>query len=126
MLKRFGASSKHRKEAGALKSSAIIVTGGQPETNEEDPASIIEHNKVPPVCTEVLGVAFVYPEDTIGEIEVCRCVGLFFQGWGYRVGVPALVCSLGNSLYYRFGMPCVSTCLETSDGAQSFIFPSRN
>lgn len=49
MLKRFGASSKHRKAAGALKSPTIIVAG-QPETNEEEPASIIEHNKVTLVC----------------------------------------------------------------------------
>ena len=49
MLKRFGASSKHRKAAGALKSPTIVVAG-QPETNEEEPASIIEHNKVTFVC----------------------------------------------------------------------------
>lgn len=49
MLKRFGASSKSRKVAGALKSSAIFMTGGKPETDEEEPASIIENNKVTPV-----------------------------------------------------------------------------
>eukprot|EP00752_Nemacystus_decipiens_P016532 g14776.t1 len=43
MLKRFGASSKHQKAAGALKPS--IVVAGHPETNEEEPASIIENNK---------------------------------------------------------------------------------
>jgi len=46
MLKRYGASSKHRKAAGALQSSAIGVTSDQPETTHEEPLSIIENNKV--------------------------------------------------------------------------------
>lgn len=46
MLKRFGASSKHRKAGGVVQSSAIVMTGDQPETSHEEPASIIENNKV--------------------------------------------------------------------------------
>lgn len=65
MLKRFGASSKHRKAAGALKSS--IIMAGQPETNEEEPASTIENNKVTLVKTSGKGA---------------RCAGLLFEGNG--------------------------------------------
>lgn len=66
MLKRFGASSKHQKAAGALKSSAIVVTD-QPETDEEEPASIIENNKVTPDCKDLqwqsVCAAYIFTEE---------------------------------------------------------------
>lgn len=62
MLKRFGAS-KHRKAASALKSPAITVTVGQPETtSEEEPASIIENNKVNPMCEINTGEGIWHPD----------------------------------------------------------------
>lgn len=46
MLKRFGASSKNRKAGRVVQSSAKLTTSDQPETSLEEPASIIQNNKV--------------------------------------------------------------------------------
>ncbi len=51
MLKRYGASSKHRKAADPLQPSAISVTRDHPETTHEEPLSIIDNNKVNAVPT---------------------------------------------------------------------------
>lgn len=46
MLKRFGASSKKRNMGKFTRSTAIVVMADRPETSEDDPAVVLECNKV--------------------------------------------------------------------------------
>lgn len=46
MLKRFGACSKKRNMGKSTRPTSILVTGDRPENSEDDPAAVVEGNKV--------------------------------------------------------------------------------
>lgn len=72
MLKRYGASSKHRKATGAIQSSAIAVGGDKPETTHEEPVSIIENNKVTSVAQHHV---VELPTTSSNYMARCRFIG---------------------------------------------------